>query len=97
MHTHGLNDPIVPFDGLPRQNGYVGYRSVEDSSSALAQRAGCTGSTNGSSGPFQTRTWQDCRETLNIGFATYDGGHSLTNDWPDFILDWYEVLPAGNF
>ncbi|MBI1493146.1 alpha/beta hydrolase family esterase [Halocynthiibacter styelae] len=97
MHTHGLSDPVVPFEGLPRQNGYQGFVSTEEATSTLAQRAGCVGAIKTSAGSFQATNWQSCREGLYIGFATYDGGHSITRAWPDYILDWYEALPAGNF
>lgn len=96
LHTHGRGDQIVPFEGRDNPTGFPGYRGSEEAITSLARRAGCGDGTASTKGMFDVQHWQDCREDLQIGLAVFEGGHGFARDWPDYILDWYEALPAGN-
>jgi polyhydroxybutyrate depolymerase len=77
IEFHGMEDPIVPYDGDPA----IGYPSVADTIAGWVQRDGCQGMpmTTYDNGDATCVTYSQCSAGAEVTLCTIsDGGHT----WP---------------
>lgn len=80
--THGVDDPVVPFDGgdQPVGDSTIALRTVPESAASWADQAGCGAAEDpGAEGSVTWTRWPDCADGTSVGLAAISGwGHS----WP---------------
>ncbi len=101
LHTHGWSDGTVPLEGR------VVNDLLADDPKAFAQgdifhaltiwRAanGCRhlkADRFATDGMFWRRIWDRCVEGSALELALFPGGHSVPQEWPALVVDWFEGL-----
>lgn len=96
LHTHGWTDPVVPLEGrILRDGGSGGVVAQADVWQAMQVWRAANGcrpdpDDHGQTGIFRQRDWTSCATGKRLGFAVFDGGHTVPQTWTDMALDWAE-------
>lgn len=96
LHTHGWADPVVPLEGrILRDGGSAGVVAQADVWQAMHVWRAANGcrpdpDSHGQTGIFRQRDWTSCAMGKRLGFALFDGGHTVPQTWTDMALDWAE-------
>ncbi len=98
LHSHGRNDPVVPFAGKPVVSGGVAMAALERSLDLLARTNRCRDVEPEDAGErlgLQRKRWTGCASGSSLDLMLHDGGHGMPLDWFRAVLDWFEEPPAA--
>lgn len=98
LHSHGLDDPIVPFAGKPVVSGGVTMATLERSLDLLARTNRCRDVEPEDAGVrlgLERKRWTGCASGSSLDLMLHDGGHVMPVDWFRAVLDWFEEPPAA--
>jgi polyhydroxybutyrate depolymerase len=97
LHSHGLADPVVPFNGDPFVSGGATTAPLDQSLALLARTNRCRDENPGDPVPMlslQRQQWVECAPGSSLDLLLHDGGHAMPADWFRAVLDWFEEPPA---
>ncbi|MDH3665498.1 MAG: hypothetical protein OEN23_01055 [Paracoccaceae bacterium] len=97
LHSHGLEDDVVPYSGAPLVSGGVAMARIESSMATMARTNDCAG------GPVEAepmlglvRTqWTGCLTGSSLDLLLHDGGHTMPVEWFRAVIDWFEEIPEA--
>ena len=93
LHSHGLNDPIIPFAGEPVVSGGIAMTTLERSLDTLARTNRCRDAEPEQAGSrlgLRRTHWSGCAPGASLDLMLHDGGHVMPVDWFRAVLDWFE-------
>ncbi|MEM9046464.1 MAG: hypothetical protein AAGC81_17415 [Pseudomonadota bacterium] len=93
LHTHGLRDEIVGFQGRKDSRGRVQLNSVPNAMEVLRVTNGCQ--QRGRQPTSQVRnfdryTYQNCSYGSALELMLHKGGHNYPSNWFQVVVDWFE-------
>lgn len=97
LHSHGLEDDVVPYSGEPLVSGGVPMARIETSMASMARTNDCAG------GPADADTmlglvrtqWKGCLTDSSLDLLLHDGGHTMPVEWFRAVVDWFEETPEA--
>jgi polyhydroxybutyrate depolymerase len=97
LHSHGRDDPIVPFSGKPVVSGGITMARLTRSLDLLAQTNRCDGKEPEKVSmrlSLERTRWNGCAQGSGLDLMLHEGGHNMPLDWFRAVLDWFEEPPA---
>ena len=97
LHSHGLADTVVSFNGKPFVSGGATMAALDQTIELLARTNRCDEQNPGDPVPMlslQRQQWAECAPGSSLDLLLHDGGHAMPSDWFRAVLDWFEEPPA---
>lgn len=92
IHTHGRNDPIVPFrPKKKRRSGRIVTQPPEVVLATMARTNGCTSRRKPERfRDYERIAWQGCAGGTEATLLVHNSGHGWPLSFPSTVLDWFE-------
>jgi len=96
LHTHGMDDPLVPIAGLVASGG-VTMAPVQSSLDVLARTDGCNPVPEdaGLMLGFLRTHWTGCKGGSSLDLLLHPGGHMMPSECFRAVIDWFEETPEA--